>query len=108
MTSWLQRGVPNGQEATFDLGKVLRHMVAQQVAPRGGEVDPPERGEPEDPEVAAAAKDGIVLHKGITCDICDEKPIIGVRYKCMVCPDFDMCQECKAKGTHPVEHPLIT
>lgn len=25
------------------------------------------------------------LHTGVTCDACDEKPIVGVRHKCLVC-----------------------
>lgn len=109
MTKWLRSGLRNDQEATFDMGKVLRMMAEGGPRPRGGEADgePDEPAPTEDPEVAAAAKDGIVLHKGITCDVCEEKPIIGIRYKCMVCPDFDMCEECHNKGVHPAEHALV-
>src|SRR6185295_4633748 len=32
-------------------------------------------------------------HNGVYCDRC-EKPIVGVRYKCSCCSDFDMCSEC--------------
>jgi peptidoglycan hydrolase-like protein with peptidoglycan-binding domain len=47
------------------------------------------------------------LHEGITCDGCQQSPISGVRYKCRVCPDYDLCSSCEAKNTHPPDHPLI-
>lgn len=31
------------------------------------------------------------IHRGVMCDRCDMKPIIGNRYKCMTLPDFDLC-----------------
>ncbi|KAK9900518.1 hypothetical protein P389DRAFT_13764 [Cystobasidium minutum MCA 4210] len=37
-----------------------------------------------------------------TCDVCDEW-IVGVRYKCFVCPDWDCCEKCfvKIDQVHP-------
>ena len=40
-------------------------------------------------------------HPGITCDGCDEVPIIGFRYKCVVCIDYDLCGSCDKAGKHP-------
>ncbi len=45
-------------------------------------------------------------HTMVTCDICKTKPIVGTRYKCCICDDFDLCSSCEAKGTHK-DHPLI-
>ena len=41
-----------------------------------------------------------VVHKGITCDGCGIKPIVGVRYKCAQCEDFDLCAVCEEKDTN--------
>jgi len=48
-----------------------------------------------------------VVHAGITCDGCQQSPIAGIRFKCKVCPDFDLCATCEAKNTHPADHPLV-
>ena len=38
-------------------------------------------------------------HFGVTCDAC-QRPIAGPRYKCVTCPDFDLCKICEEKGSH--------
>jgi len=41
------------------------------------------------------------VHENITCDGCGVKPIVGVRYKCTVRPDFDLCAKCESLGPQP-------
>jgi hypothetical protein len=53
----------------------------------------------------ASASSGV--HSDIQCDGCNQFPLVGVRYKCTVCPDYDLCASCEAKNQHPAEHPLL-
>ena len=41
----------------------------------------------------------------MACDGCGVSPIIGVRYKCCVCNNFDYCEVCEERLGH--EHPFI-
>jgi len=50
---------------------------------------------------------GRAIHKNVVCDGCSVEPIVGVRYKCCVCPDYDLCETCEALKTHPAEHNLM-
>lgn len=47
------------------------------------------------------------IHFGVTCDGCSVSPIQGTRYKCTVCPNYDLCDSCEAENKHPAGHPLI-
>jgi len=46
-------------------------------------------------------------HEGIHCDACGATPLRGIRFKCTVCPDFDLCADCESKGNHPSSHAMI-
>jgi len=48
-----------------------------------------------------ASGSSAAVHYGVTCDGCECKPIIGNRYKCVVCDDYDLCEACHAAGKHP-------
>lgn len=54
-------------------------------------------------------ENGKLIHPNIICDGCQMRPLVGKRYKCKVCPDFDFCEECyeKNKETHKHEFALI-
>jgi len=53
---------------------------------------------PAQPQAASVVHDAL-------CNYC-QKQIVGVRYKCSVCPDFDMCESCKNQGIHDPTHKL--
>ena len=53
------------------------------------------------------AAEGEGVHEGIFCNQCQQQPIQGARFTCTVCPDFDLCATCEAKGEHPADHPLV-
>jgi hypothetical protein len=42
----------------------------------------------------AASGDVGDIHIGVSCDLCQSSPIRGVRYKCEVCRDYDLCSNC--------------
>ncbi|XP_011880269.1 PREDICTED: sequestosome-1 isoform X2 [Vollenhovia emeryi] len=44
-------------------------------------------------------------HPGVICDVCD-KNICGYRFKCMHCPDYDLCTDCMNYGHHS-EHYMV-
>ena len=41
------------------------------------------------------------IHDGVICDGCKQNPLIGTRYKCSVCTDFDYCEICEETLIHP-------
>lgn len=43
-------------------------------------------------------------HRGITCDDCHQKDFEGLRFKCLVCNNYDLCEVCVRKGHN---HPMI-
>jgi hypothetical protein len=45
------------------------------------------------------------VHRGFTCDGCGAAPITGIRYRCSVRPDYDLCEVCEAATEVP--HPMI-
>jgi len=45
------------------------------------------------------------VHEHVRCDGCNTCPIVGIRYKCAVCQDFDYCENCEQSIEHP--HPFL-
>jgi len=82
----LQRLIPNGEERVFS---------CMPGAPMS---------------VIDEARDNIEaefgpVHRNVTCDICGQEGIVGTRYKCTVCPDYDLCETCEPQ--HDRSHPMI-
>jgi len=49
-------------------------------------------------------------HEGVSCDSCRKSNFIGLRYKCLICYDYDLCSTCHEAGItssrHTVNHPM--
>jgi hypothetical protein len=43
----------------------------------------------------------------VRCDGCHMFPIVGPRYTCLTCADYDLCAACEAKHEHPATHPFL-
>jgi hypothetical protein len=46
------------------------------------------------------------VHRGIRCSLCEMTPIIGTRYRCVNCANFDLCESCEVVSldTHDRTH----
>eukprot|EP01121_Diplochlamys_sp_Union-15-3_P010640 TRINITY_DN3003_c0_g3_i4.p1 TRINITY_DN3003_c0_g3~~TRINITY_DN3003_c0_g3_i4.p1 ORF type:complete len:281 (-),score=51.64 TRINITY_DN3003_c0_g3_i4:23-808(-) len=40
------------------------------------------------------------VHWGVACDGCNKHPIVGPRFKCIHCPDYDLCAQCESNRIH--------
>lgn len=53
------------------------------------------------------------IHAGVMCDVCGVSPIVGTRYSCTVCADYDLCEACETaapgpdRDAHRLEHPVL-
>ena len=47
-----------------------------------------------------------VAHHGVNCSEC-KKDIVGIRYKCAICKDFDFCEKCEEKNQGKHGHPFL-
>lgn len=45
--------------------------------------------------------------EGIHCDACCRRDITGTRWKCEVCFNYDLCDECYKRGKHYQDHPFL-
>jgi hypothetical protein len=54
-----------------------------------------------------------VYHPDVHCNACGASRIYGIRYKCAVCPSFNLCERCEAHeerrtvNGHSGEHPFL-
>eukprot|EP00002_Diphylleia_rotans_P005374 TRINITY_DN144_c0_g1_i4.p1 TRINITY_DN144_c0_g1~~TRINITY_DN144_c0_g1_i4.p1 ORF type:complete len:724 (-),score=135.02 TRINITY_DN144_c0_g1_i4:162-2333(-) len=51
------------------------------------------------------------IHFGVSCDGCGSAPIVGLRFKCQDCEDYDLCTVCReglgAEVAHPETHSFV-
>jgi len=46
------------------------------------------------------------IHPNVICDGCNNG-VVGTRYKCLVCHDFDLCEPCESQKSHDPSHPML-
>eukprot|EP01122_Echinamoeba_exundans_P017354 TRINITY_DN911_c4_g1_i1.p1 TRINITY_DN911_c4_g1~~TRINITY_DN911_c4_g1_i1.p1 ORF type:complete len:3990 (-),score=695.43 TRINITY_DN911_c4_g1_i1:1688-12457(-) len=57
--------------------------------------------------MAQSAADRAPLHKGSRCRNCNMTPIKGVRYRCVNCLDYDICESCEPHVQHNPQHVFL-
>ncbi|XP_034285477.1 E3 ubiquitin-protein ligase MIB1 isoform X2 [Pantherophis guttatus] len=45
-----------------------------------------------------------IKHDGTMCDTCRQQPIIGIRWKCAECTNYDLCTVCYHGDKHHLRH----
>ena len=48
-----------------------------------------------------------IVHTGIRCDECGLYPIVGWRFKCSICDDYNLCENCEENFGSKHNHPLL-
>ena len=48
-----------------------------------------------------------LIHHGIKCNVCQKFPIVGIRYKCIQCKSYDLCEQCERKFGEKHGHLLL-
>ena len=43
-------------------------------------------------------------HVFIRCDGCNQDPVVGLRWRCLNCANYDLCTECYMKDIHDTTH----
>ena len=44
------------------------------------------------------------VHEGFRCQKCRQKPIIGIRYECSNCHNYNLCEKCEKEIDDNIEH----
>ena len=47
------------------------------------------------------------IHDGIKCQKCFMEPIVGIRYKCSICKEYNLCENCEKENEETNDHPHI-
>ena len=51
--------------------------------------------------------EGKAIHHMCSCDGCGMSPIVGTRYKCSICENFDYCEKCEEIYKNEHNHPFF-
>ena len=85
--------------------KALKNLINKQLEAQSKDVFQKLLTSDELPSVEQSAKEAEAIHLGVSCDGCEVGPIVGLRYKCSVCKNFDYCSKCEERLGH--EHAFL-
>lgn len=92
----------SGAMHTFSFGPthvVQQHEAAPSIAITPSAAEVPAESQSTGTELVDAEPNQCpsVIHRNVVCDSCNEI-IVGVRRKCLDCPDYDLCTPCIESG----------
>ena len=100
MSDTARRATHDGSHAFFPMAvtgdRAEYDKVRENYRRVGAEAIPVQQS----PAVENAARP---VHRNIICDVCNRQ-IIGVRHKCLDCPDYDLCEECISTASLRSQH----
>lgn len=73
----------------------------QQSQPQQEQQQQPQlqQSQPKSEHTIPSEHQGKPYHEGFLCDGCKGE-IYGIRYRCLVCDNYDLCETCEKKGVH--------
>ena len=48
-----------------------------------------------------------IIHRGICCNKCGKENIQGIRYKCVQCMNYNLCENCENNYIHDMKHIMV-
>lgn len=87
------------------ISKIVKKVVKKKIVSRKPQA--PKTENKEIKENKEMNKTSVAEHKEIICDGCEKCPIVGIRYRCTVCDDFDYCEDCEKKFALEHGHPML-
>lgn len=87
--------------------KINQLLNTMGIPGRKEEISPKLKDKPKIAKKEEKTRDKNVVHCDYICDGCEASPIIGIRYKCGVCKDFDYCEKCEKIFGEKHGHPFL-
>ncbi|XP_077510084.1 uncharacterized protein LOC144121046 [Amblyomma americanum] len=85
-----------------------RHSFVHFDAPqREGIKVASKHGSRTEPNGDAISRANDVTFEYVSCDDCEQRQIVGPRWKCAVCFNFDLCTACYRRGKHSLDHVFL-
>ena len=79
--------VPTSMSSSVSMGKVDRHSCLDRNSFKSQRTCCKK-------DIIEEANSILTVHDNYQCDGCQANPIIGARYHCNDCPDYDLCEDC--------------
>ncbi|CAH1249554.1 NBR1 [Branchiostoma lanceolatum] len=97
-----------GKEITMEVLRSIKETSSSPGSMEGPSSPPPVPGTavPVPANVQTNGSAVAYVHTGIICDQC-EQIIVGIRYKCANCSDYDLCEACEQVSEHNPTHVFL-